>query len=148
MDTHRLLEQTQSLLLRIHRLKQTDIVLLREVIREHNTLYHRDESPIISDYEYDTLFHALARLESDTGDFSPDSPTSRLRVLLDSQFQKVRHRYPMISLDNTYNIEEIRDFEERMRNKLRTENISAPMVFPYFLQPKFDGLGLAIIYEH
>ncbi len=147
MDTHRLLEQTQSLLLRIHRLKQTDIALLREIIREHNTLYHRDESPIISDYEYDTLFHALARLESDTGDFSPDSPTSRLRVLLDSQFQKVRHRYPMISLDNTYNIEEIRDFEERMRNKLRTENVSAPGVFPYFLQPKFDGLGLAIIYE-
>lgn len=148
MDSHTLLDTTNAFLSRLHLLKREDIPLLRDVIREHNTLYHRDEAPIISDYEYDRFFHTLARLESDTGETDPDSPTSRLRILLDSQFQKVSHLYPMISLDNTYNIEEIRDFENRMRNKLRTEGKTAPEVFSYYLQPKFDGLGLSIIYEY
>ena len=118
MDKETLISATETFLTRIHLLRESDIPLLRDIVREHNTLYYRDENPLISDYEYDMLFHALARLETEYGDFDPDSPTARVSVLLATQFEKVRHIYPMISLDNTYNIEEVRDFEQRIRNRL------------------------------
>lgn len=149
MEKETLTSRTENFLSRIHLLKASDIPLLRAVVREHNTLYYRDENPVISDYEYDMLFHALARLETEYGDFDPDSPTARVRVLLANQFEKVRHIYPMISLDNTYNIEEVRDFEQRIRNRLSSlgESSRVEWDFTYFLQPKFDWLGLALVYE-
>lgn len=74
-----------------------------------------------------------------------DSPTAQLAILASEQFQKVQHKYPMISLDNTYSIEDVRDFEQRMRNMLREK---APKEFAYYVQPKYDGLGLAIVYRY
>jgi DNA ligase (NAD+) len=91
-----------------------DILVLREVIREHNRLYHIAESPIIGDTEYDQLFHALARAESDYDILDESSPTAHLAILASEQFQKVAHQYPMISLDNTYNVEEVREWNDRM----------------------------------
>lgn len=140
-----LLSTTLDFLARLDKLRIHDLPLLREVIREHNTLYHREEAPIISDSDYDRLFHALARAESDFSDHAPDSPTARLAVLLGEQFEKYAHRYPMISLDNTYDIQEVAGFEDRMRNILKAE---APEQFEYVLELKFDGLGLALIYEY
>lgn len=145
MNTPELLSLSNDFLTRKNNLKKDDIIMLREVIREHNRLYHIDEQPIISDTEYDQLFHALARLESDHDMFDMDSPTARLAVLASEQFQKVKHLYPMISLDNTYNIEEVRDFEGRMYNVLKEQS---PKNFTYYVQPKYDGLGLAVIYEY
>jgi DNA ligase (NAD+) len=84
------------------------------VIREHNRLYYQDEAPIISDTEYDILFHALARLEADHDMLDEASPTAKLAILASGQFQKVRHIYPMISLDNTYSTDEVREWNERM----------------------------------
>jgi DNA ligase (NAD+) len=81
------------------------------VIREHNRLYHELEAPIISDTEYDELFHALARAESDHDMLDESSPTAKLAILASEQFQKVKHIYPMISLDNTYSMEEILEFQ-------------------------------------
>lgn len=145
MQKPELLSLTSEYLKRIDRLKKEDILPLRDTIREHNRLYYEEESPIISDVEYDTLFHALARLEADHDMIDEDSPTARLAILASEQFQKVKHLYPMISLDNTYNIEEVRDFENRMRNILKEK---APQKMNYYVQPKYDGLGLALVYEY
>ncbi len=144
MNPPELLSLSRSYLTRINNIKRDDIRKLREVIREHNRLYHIVESPIISDTEYDRLFHALARAESDSGMFDAESPTARLAILAGDQFQKVAHQYPMISLDNTYSVDEVRDFEKRMRNVLK-EN--APKELNYYIQPKYDGLGLAVVYS-
>ena len=145
MQISELLSISTDYLSRIHLLKKDDINSLREVIREHNRLYHILEQPIISDTEYDQLFHALARLEADHNMLDQDSPTAQLAILASEQFQKVSHLYPMISLDNTYSVADVRDFEERMRRVLGGKS---PEKFPYFVQPKYDGLGLAVIYEY
>jgi DNA ligase (NAD+) len=145
MQLTQLLSLSEQYLARIHNLKKDDILTLREVIREHNRLYYEAESPIISDTEYDQLFHALARLESDHDMFDGDSPTARLAILASAQFKKVKHQYPMISLDNTYSVYEVRDFEQRMRNILKEK---VQKEFSYYIQPKYDGLGLAVVYEY
>ncbi len=145
MNTQLLLQDSNDFLERLHRLKKEDILRLREVIRDHNTLYHEKESPIISDEEYDKLFHALAKLEADHGMLDESSPTAQLAILTSQQFEKIRHRYPMISLDNTYNTDDIRDFETRMRNILKEKS---PEEFEYYIQPKYDGLGVALIYKY
>jgi DNA ligase (NAD+) len=145
MDTNQLLAHTQDFLQRKHLLKKGDIALLREVIREHNQRYYEHEAPIISDTEYDILFHALARLEVDHDMFDDASPTAKLAILASNQFQKVKHLYPMISLDNTYSGQDVYDFEVRMRNILKG---MAPKNMTYYIQPKYDGLGLAIIYRY
>lgn len=145
MQHNELLSLSQDFLKRIHNLKITDILPLRETIRENNRLYYDLESPIISDTEYDELFHALARLESDHNMLDESSPTAKLAILASEQFRKVTHQYPMISLDNTYSSDEVREFEKRMRNVLKWK---APENFPYYVQPKYDGLGLAVIYRY
>jgi DNA ligase (NAD+) len=145
MNHSELLSYTRDFLDRSHNLKKSDILPLREVIREHNKLYYQVESPIISDTEYDHLFHALARLEADHGMFDEDSPTAKLAILASEQFQKVKHIYPMISLDNTYNVDEVKDYEQRMRNILKD---NSPNLFSYYIQPKYDGLGLSLIYKY
>ena len=139
------LSYTRDFLDRSRNLKKSDILALREVIREHNRLYYESESPIISDTEYDRLFHALARLEADHDMLDESSPTAKLAIMASEQFQKVRHIYPMISLDNTYSIDEVRDFEKRIRNILKDDQIGD---LAYYVQPKYDGLGLAVIYEY
>lgn len=144
MQNSELLSLTTDFLARINNLKKDDILTLRIVIKSHNDLYHLLEKPIISDTEYDLLFHALARLEADHDMLDESSPTARLAVLASEQFQKVEHLYPMISLDNTYSLTDVADFEQRMRNVLKEKS---PEVFPYFIQPKYDGLGLALIYR-
>lgn len=147
MEKSELLRISSDFFGRLHLLKKEDILILREVIREHNRLYYQEESPIVSDMEYDQLFHALARLEADFDMMDENSPTARLAVLTSEQFQKVRHIYPMISLDNTYSAGEVRDFEERMRNILR-KNLQNLGDFDYYIQPKYDGLGLALVYQY
>ena len=135
MHTSELLKLSTEYLSRIHLLKKDDILPLREIIREHNRLYHELESPIISDTEYDELFHALARTEADYDMLDESSPTARLAILASEQFQKVKHLYPMLSLDNTYSVEDVQDFEERMRRVLQE---SSPKEFSYYIQPKYD----------
>lgn len=114
MQLSELLSRSNDFLSRLHNLKKDDILTLREVVREHNRLYYQSESPIIGDTEYDQLFHALARAEADHDIFDESSPTARLAIMASEQFQKVAHRYPMISLDNTYNMQEVKEWNERM----------------------------------
>ena len=119
MNQSELLSLSTDFLGRLHLLKKNDIMTLREVIREHNRLYHILEQPIISDTEYDELFHALARAEADHDMFDESSPTARLAILASEQFQKVAHIYPMISLDNTYSVEEVREWNNRTLRVLK-----------------------------
>ena len=137
-----LLLVTKDIFSRFDRLTKDDIRTLRDCIRAHNTLYYQKQSPIISDEEYDRLFAQLRELEKEHGDIDPTSPTQSIQVYLDRQFEKGRHSAPMLSLDNTYSTDDVRAFEERIRNILKTDEPIA-----YVIEPKFDGLGMALTYE-
>lgn len=117
---------------------------LREEIRKHDYQYHVLDQPVISDKEYDVLFAELLKLESEHPELiTPDSPTQRVGSAPLESFEKVRHRQPMLSLQNSYSPEDIRGFDERVRKALHTEER-----ITYFCEPKFDGLAIELIYEN
>lgn len=118
---------------------------LREQIRRHDYLYHSLDKPEISDREYDVLFNELLELEQANPEFvTPDSPSQRVGGAVLEQFVKVAHRQPMLSLQNSYSIEDIDAFEERARKELKD---LAPKQFHFFCEPKFDGLAVELVYE-
>ncbi|OFZ13780.1 MAG: DNA ligase (NAD(+)) LigA [Bdellovibrionales bacterium RBG_16_40_8] len=117
---------------------------LRTIITEHDRLYYTLDKPIISDYEYDKLFAELEDLESKRPELiTNDSPTQRVGGMALDAFEKAAHRLPMLSLQNSYSVEDIRAFDLRVKKILGTkENIE------YFCEPKFDGLAVELIYEN
>lgn len=116
-------------------LSVSSVLELQALIREHNRLYYQESSPVLDDGEYDALFRLLAEAEERFGIFDPQSPTKRIDVMLSRQFEKGRHLSPMISLDNTYDTQEIIAFGERARRYLGRDDPLACM-----LELKFDGL--------
>ncbi len=117
---------------------------LKKIISEHDHSYYVLDQPSISDYEYDKLYAELLELEKKNKDLDrSDSPSQRVGGQAMDAFKKGQHRTPMISLANTYSPEEIREFDERVRKALKTEQ-----VIEYFCEPKFDGLAIELIYEH
>ncbi len=115
---------------------------LRSLLHHHNYCYYILNRPEISDAEYDRLFNELRQLEATHPDLvTPDSPTQRVGGAVAEAFASVRHRVPMLSLDNAYTVEEIREFEARLRRALPRET------FTYVCEPKVDGLGVALLYE-
>lgn len=141
-DSGELLARTLEILGSPECPQRDDIPEIRNLLREHNRLYYMESAPVISDAEYDRLFKLLESLEEKFGDFDPSSPTSHIDVLLSRQFEKGEHRHPMISLDNTYDSDDLSDFEKRIRNILKTEE---PL--EYDIELKFDGLGISLTYE-
>lgn len=133
MQIQQLLSETNDFLARIHSLVESDIFGLQNVLREHNTLYYIKQGSVISDQEWDMLFQALKNLEQKYGHNNPESPTNRIDVLISSQFEKGIHASRMISLDNTYNEEDIADFEKRIRNVLKSDE-----ALSYDMELKFD----------
>ena len=116
---------------------------LRRLIREHDHNYHVLDRPTISDFEYDQLFSELQRLENENPTLqTADSPTQRVSGRALEAFEKVRHRKPMLSLQNSYNPEDILAFDERAKKALDLKN-----EIEYFCEPKFDGLAIELIYE-
>lgn len=116
---------------------------LRELINEHNHNYHVLDRPQISDYDYDQLFAELLRLEAENPEaVTPDSPSQRVGGEPLGEFEKVPHRKPMLSLANTYSIQEVREFDERVRKFLETDK-----PIEYFCELKFDGLAIELVYE-
>ncbi len=116
---------------------------LREVIRYHDWRYYVLSNPVISDYEYDRLFHLLKDLESKYPEFiTPDSPTQRVASELTKEFPQVRHLTPMLSLDNSYNEDDLREFDRRIRELTGLKTVE------YSVEPKFDGAGIALVYEN
>ena len=119
------------------------ILALREQLHKHNYQYYVLNTPLISDQEFDQMMHELQRLEEKHPEmFDPNSPTQRVGSDLSQDFQQVRHKYPMLSLANTYNRDDVRDFYQRVSEGLH----GAP--FEICCELKFDGLSISITYEN
>jgi len=117
--------------------------LCREVER-HNRLYYLDDAPELSDADYDRLFRELRELEEAHPELRrPDSPTLRVGAPPAEGFAEVRHRVPMLSLDNAMNADDMRAFDERIRRELGDEEVAVD----YVGEPKLDGAGVELVYE-
>lgn len=117
---------------------------LREIIHYHNHLYHNLDQPEISDREYDKLFAELQKIEAEFPDLqTQDSPTLKVGGQALDHFEKVEHKIPMLSLQNTYSSEEIQQFHEKILRQLQTDKSD----IEYFCAPKFDGIAIELIYE-
>src|SRR5438445_10910553 len=102
---------------------------LRDAIRHHEERYYIHDDPEISDAEFDTLLHELERLEAEHPELvTPDSPTQRVAGRPAEGFATVEHLVPMLSLDNAYNDEELRAFDERVRKGVETSDASVAYV--------------------
>ena len=122
---------------------EEQIQRLRVSIRHHEERYYIHNDPEISDEEFDTLLHELERLEAEHPELvTPDSPTQRVAGRPVEGFETVEHVVPMLSLDNAYNEDELRAFDERVRKGLPPETSVA-----YVAELKIDGLSIALTYE-
>ena len=136
--TQKFLKEVQS-----GSLKASEIQDLREVLRFHENRYYIQNDPLVSDYEYDSLYKALEGMEKEYPDLVvPDSPTQRVAKGLTKEFPTVQHLVPMLSLDNSYNSEDLVDFDRRARELTGLDMIE------YCIEPKFDGASISLIYEN
>ncbi len=138
------LERTQSLLQRLKKgIESSNIEELRSVLRFHEHRYYILNDPLLSDFEYDQLFKALEKIEKENPTLiTPDSPTQRVAHELTREFPTVQHLVPMLSLDNSYNADDLLDFDRKVRELSGLEQIS------YCVEPKFDGGSISLIYEN
>ncbi len=123
------------------------VAKLREEIRRHDLLYYVESRPEISDAEYDRLFRELKELEEAHPELvTPDSPTRRVGAPLPEGqgFERVPHEIPMLSIESLFTPEEVRDFEQKIRRFLKTP---AGEEFEWAVEPKLDGVSIALTYE-
>ncbi len=119
-----------------------EIQRLTELIHYHNELYYQHHRTEISDYEFDQLLEKLIQLENQFPQFRyPDSPSQRVGGTITREFPQVNHRYPMLSLSNTYNESELREFDSRVAKGLGGQP------YEYICELKFDGVSISLIYE-
>jgi DNA ligase (NAD+) len=124
-----------------HNQAQARHAVLVEEIRRHDHLYYIEAKPIISDHEYDQLYHELLDLEKAFPDLlTPDSPSQRVGGQPLSEFKPVRHLQPMLSLDNTYSPEEAREFLDRVQRLVPGQNLE------WIVEPKVDGVAVSLRY--
>jgi DNA ligase (NAD+) len=120
-----------------------EIAALTEQINYHNELYYQKAKTEISDYEFDQLLERLQKLETDFPALKqPDSPTQRIGGGITKEFETVYHKYPMLSLGNTYSEEELEEFDKRVAKGLEGEP------YEYFCELKFDGVSISLTYEN
>ena len=118
---------------------------LLKVLRFHEWKYAVQNNPIISDKEYDTLYKMLETLEEKhPNKIQTDSPTQRVSSDLSNKFPTVPHLVPMLSLDNSYNLEDLEDFDKRIK---KLTDIEIEKDIEYVVEPKFDGGSIALIYD-
>ena len=116
---------------------------LKEKIQFHDRLYYNLDQPQITDFEYDQLIKKLIDLETEYPDLkSPDSPTQKVPGQALSHFEKKAHSQAMLSLQNSYSLEELKSFYERLSKSLQTKNLVL------FMEPKLDGMAVELIYEN
>jgi DNA ligase (NAD+) len=116
--------------------------LVRE-LNQHSYLYYVLDSPEITDEEYDRLYRRLKELEGRYGLLLPDSPTRRVGAPPLDKFQRVKHSEPMLSLDNAFSENEMREFDRRVKRFLGSED-----EIDYTVEPKYDGLAVELTYRH
>ena len=122
---------------------ETQTEKLREVIRYHDWRYYVLSDPKITDFDYDALFKWLKQTEENNPKWvTPDSPTQRVAQALTDDHPAVEHLVPMLSLDNSYNLEDLQDFAKRMSKLVQGE------VLEFAIEPKFDGGSISLIYEN
>ena len=118
---------------------------LSDILREHAYRYYVDDNPVISDAEYDRLFRALEDLESDYPKLlCAESPTQRVGGKPKEGFRQLNHRFPMLSLGNVFDGEELLEFDARVKRHL---GIDVDVNLSYVVEPKVDGLGIELVYE-
>jgi DNA ligase (NAD+) len=116
---------------------------LRQVLRFHEYRYYVLNEPLVSDGEYDQLYKLLERTEQEDPLLTtPDSPTQRVGSSLNQGFTTVQHLVPMLSLDNSYNAEDLLDFDRKARELSGLDTIE------YCIEPKFDGASISLIYDN
>jgi len=110
-------------------------------LKQHNYSYYVLAMPTISDYDFDKKLEELIELENQFPEFAePDSPTQKVGGFITKEFKTVRHKWPMLSLGNTYNEQELLDFDQRIRKAIGDN-------FEYVCELKFDGLSMSLTYE-
>ncbi|WP_214071386.1 NAD-dependent DNA ligase LigA [Mucilaginibacter sp. dw_454] len=118
------------------------IEALSAELKQHSYNYYVLAMPAISDFEFDKKLEALAALEKQFPEFlEPDSPTQNVGGFITKEFKQVKHRWPMLSLGNTYNEQELLDFDQRIRKAIGDN-------FQYVCELKFDGLSMSLTYEN
>ena len=118
------------------------IQLLRRQLHEHNRRYYVENQPIVSDQEFDFMMHELEALEALHPEMAdPNSPTRRVGSDLTKEFQQVKHRYPMLSLANTYNEQDVAEWYAQVERGLGGE------AFEVCCEMKYDGLSISLTYE-
>lgn len=119
--------------------KKTYTKLISE-LNHHNFLYYIESSPVISDFEYDRLFDFLKKLEADYPELiSLESPTQRLNGQIQDELRKAEHRFPLLSLENSYSPLELEEFIDRIYRNHE--------VLDLFIEPKYDGLSVELVYK-
>lgn len=123
--------------------EKSRILELRTLLKEYNRLYYVMNEPVVSDFEFDALMRELQELERQYPEMAdPESPTQRVGSDLSKGFRQVSHKYPMLSLDNTYNEQEVVDFLNRAKSLLGGER------FEICCELKFDGLSISLTYHN
>ncbi len=121
---------------------QEEIIALTAELNQHTYRYYMLDAPVISDYEFDQLLKKLQALEAQYPQFvQPDSPTLRVGGTVTKKFESVAHRYPMLSLGNTYSEEELLEFDNRIKSIVDQD-------IEYACELKYDGLAISIWYEN
>lgn len=142
-DEQRLYQQAKALLNSEGADAEKEIEQLREVINYADWKYYVQSEPVLADVEYDVLFKKLKHLEEKYPEqVTADSPTQRVAIGLSEKFPSVSHLVPMLSLDNTYNADDLRDWDRRCKELAKTD------VIEYCVEPKYDGASVSIIYEN
>ncbi len=122
----------------------SEINILRNQLHHHNYRYYVLDDPEISDYEYDRIFRELEGLEKQYPRYiTPDSPTQRVGSAPSKTFPPIRHSSSMLSLANAMNEDELRGFDRKIKNILKTET-----EIEYVVEPKLDGLAVEVVYEN
>ncbi|NOT51763.1 MAG: NAD-dependent DNA ligase LigA [Chitinophagaceae bacterium] len=124
-------------------ISKKEIVQLRDTLRYHEYRYYILNDPLVSDFEYDQLYKALEKIENENpGLVTNDSPTQRVAKGLTKDFPTAQHLVPMLSLDNSYNSDDLIDFDRKARELTGLKEIE------YCVEPKFDGGSISLLYEN
>ena len=142
-QTKELQLQTADLLKSSTACSSATVTLFRNILRFHEYRYYVQNDPLISDFEYDSLYKQLEKFEKENPDaITADSPTQRVGAGLTKDFPKVQHLVPMLSLENSYNAEDLLDWDRKCRE------LSGLEVVEFSIEPKFDGASISLIYEN
>lgn len=141
-DTQKLQKQSR-IFLEATAISPNDIHLLRDVLRFHEYRYYVMDEPILADGEYDNLFDKLRTIEKDHPELlTNDSPTQRVGSSLGASFNTTQHLVPMLSLENSYQSEDLYDWDRKARE------LTGLNIINYCVEPKFDGAGISLLYEN